>query len=75
MKYEVSPEYYNYEDFPELVSFGDFGIARGLGTQDIRLFPVKFDVNTNMIKLYLRSFFKLIMEMVSFPEEKQKMNY
>ncbi|MDH3268448.1 MAG: type IX secretion system sortase PorU, partial [Ignavibacteria bacterium] len=52
LKYEVSPEYYNYEDFPELASFGDYGIARGLGTQDIRLFPVKFDVNTNTIKLY-----------------------
>jgi len=52
VKYEISPEYYNYVDYPELASFGDYGIARGLGVQDIRLFPVKFDVNTNTITLY-----------------------
>ena len=52
VKYEISPEYNNYTDFPELASFGDYGIARGLGVQDIRIFPVKFDVNTNTIKLY-----------------------
>lgn len=51
-KYEVTPGYFNYVDFPELASFGDYGIVRGLGVQDIRLFPVKFDVNTNTIKLY-----------------------
>jgi hypothetical protein len=59
LKYEVSPEYYNYEDFPELASFGDFGIVRGLGTQNIRLFPVKFDVNTNAIKLYSKIVFQI----------------
>jgi len=58
-KYEVSPEYYNYLDFPELASFGDYGIARGLGVQDIRLFPVKFDVNTNTIKLYSKIVFQI----------------
>jgi hypothetical protein len=52
LKYEISSEYNNYIDFPELASFGDYGIARGLGVQDIRLFPVKFDVNTNTIKMY-----------------------
>ncbi len=52
VKYEISPEYYNYSDFPELASFGDFGIARGLQIQTIRLFPVKFDVNSNSIRLY-----------------------
>jgi hypothetical protein len=58
-KYEISPEYYNYVDFPELASFGDYGIARGLGVQDIRLFPVKFDVNTNTIKLYSKIVFQI----------------
>jgi len=51
-KYEISPEYYNYTDFPELSSFGDYGISRGLPVQTIRLFPVKFDVNTSTIRLY-----------------------
>jgi hypothetical protein len=59
LKYEVTPEYYNYEDYPELASFGDYGIARGLGTQDIRLFPVKFDVNSNTIRLYSKIVFQI----------------
>lgn len=59
VKYEISPEYNNYVDFPELVSFGDYGISRGLGVQDIRLFPVKFDVNTNTIKLYSKIVFQI----------------
>ena len=58
-KFEISPEYYNYVDFPELASFGDYGIARGLGVQDIRLFPVKFDVNTSTIKLYSKIVFQI----------------
>ena len=58
-KYEISPEYYNYIDFPELASFGDYGIVRGLGVQDIRLFPVKFDVNSNTIKLYSKIVFQI----------------
>lgn len=59
VKYEVTPEYFNYVDFPELASFGDYGIVRGLGVQDIRLFPVKFDVNTNTIKLYSKIVFQI----------------
>ncbi|NWG29499.1 MAG: type IX secretion system sortase PorU [Ignavibacteriaceae bacterium] len=57
--YEVMPEYFNYVDFPELASFGDYGIVRGLGVQDIRLFPVKFDVNSNTIKLYSKIVFQI----------------
>lgn len=59
VKYEISPEYNNYVDYPELASFGDYGIARGLGVQDIRLIPVKFDVNTNTIKLYSKIVFQI----------------
>lgn len=57
--YNVSPEYNNYVDFPELVSFSDYGISRGLGIQTIRIFPVKFDVNTNTIKLYSKIVFQI----------------
>ena len=59
LKYEVSSEYFNYTDYPELASFGDYGIARGLGVQDIRLFPVKFDVNANTIRLYSKIVFQI----------------
>ena len=59
MKYDISSDYYNYQDFPELISFGDYGITRGLGTQDVRIFPVKFDVNSNTIKLYSKIVFQI----------------
>jgi len=57
--YQISPDYYTYKDFPELVSFGNYGIARGLGTQAIRIFPVKFDVNSNTIKMYSKIIFQI----------------
>jgi len=52
IKYQLSPNYNNYTDFPEIVAFGDYGIARGLPIQDVRIFPVKFDVNSNNIRIY-----------------------
>jgi hypothetical protein len=58
-KYEISPEYYNYTDYPELTSFGDYGSARGLPVQTIRLFPVKFNVNTSTIRLYSKIVFQI----------------
>ena len=58
-KYEIKPDYYNYVDFPELTSFGDYGISRGLSVQTIRLFPVKFDVNTSTIRLYSKIVFQI----------------
>ncbi|MEJ2103878.1 MAG: C25 family cysteine peptidase, partial [Ignavibacteriaceae bacterium] len=57
--YNISPEYNNYVDFPELVSFGDYGISRGLSVQTIRIFPIKFDVNTNVIRLYSKIVFQI----------------
>jgi len=59
VKYEISPEYYNYADYPELTSFGDYGISRGLPLQTIRIFPIKFDVNSNKIKLYSKIVFRI----------------
>ena len=57
--YEISPDYGEYEQFPELVSFGDFGIARGLGIQSIRVFPVKYDVSARRIRLYTKIVFQI----------------
>ncbi|MGB5530616.1 MAG: type IX secretion system sortase PorU [Ignavibacteriaceae bacterium] len=59
VRYETSPEYFNYTDFPELTSFGDYGISRGLPVQTIRIFPIKFDVNSNTIKLYSKIVFRI----------------
>jgi hypothetical protein len=57
--YKTSAEYFNYEDFPELVSFGDYGISRNLGLQTIKVFPVKFDPSTNNIQLYKKIVFQI----------------
>jgi len=57
--YKTSAEYFNYEDFPELVSFGDYGISRNLGLQTIKVFPVKFDPSTNNIRLYKKIVFQI----------------
>jgi hypothetical protein len=70
VKYEISPEYYNYIDYPELASFGDYGISRGLAIQTLRLFPVKFDVNTNTIRLYSRIVFQVDYGNAQFPGKK-----
>ena len=59
VKYQISSNYYNYADFPELVAFGDYGIVRGLPVQTVRLFPVKFDVNSSNIKLYTSIVFQV----------------
>jgi hypothetical protein len=57
--YKTSSVYFNYKDFPELVSFGDYGISRNLGIQTIKVFPVKFDFSTNTIRLYKKIVFQI----------------
>lgn len=57
--YEKSPKYSDYADYPELVSFGDFGISRGMPIQTIRIFPVKFETTTNTVNLYNRIVFQV----------------
>ena len=57
--YKTASEYLDYQDYPELVSFGDYGISRNLGIQTIRIFPVKFDVKTNTIRLYKKIIFQI----------------
>jgi hypothetical protein len=57
--YITTQEYFNYTDYPELVTFGDYGISRNLGIQAIRILPVKFDVKTNIIRLYKKIVFQI----------------
>ncbi len=58
IKFDVGKDYYNYQPKEDLVSFGDFGIIRGIQTQTIRISPVKFYPNQNKIKLYTKIIFK-----------------
>ncbi|MBT8378175.1 MAG: type IX secretion system sortase PorU [Ignavibacteria bacterium] len=67
--YKTSAEYFTYQDYPELVSFGDYGISRNLGLQTIRVFPVRFDVNTNTIRLYKKIVFQIDFASAQFSGE------
>ena len=51
--------YFDYEDHPELVTFGDFGITRGIKNQTVKIFPVRFDPVKRKIKLYKRIVFRV----------------
>jgi len=57
--YETSADYNNYVDHPEVVSFSDFGIIRGLKTQVVSVHPVKYDVAAGSIKLHTSIVFRI----------------
>ncbi len=48
--YKLSDKYTSVSG--ELAGFGEFGIARGLPVQSIKLFPVQFDQAKNNIRIY-----------------------
>jgi len=56
--YEIN-EKYNAPQNTELISFGDFGISRGIPVQMINLFPVHLDPESQRIRLYTRIVFKV----------------
>ncbi len=58
--YKISNNYYNYKNPPNLVTFDEFGIARGLPVQTVRINPVKFDPSAGRITLYSQIVFKVI---------------
>ena len=43
LEYLLNEAYHTFQDNPELVVFGEFGIARGIQTQTIRILPIKFN--------------------------------
>mgnify|MGYP000157993266 CR=1 FL=1 len=58
--YKVGEDYYSQNNKSPLVTFGEFGISRGIKTQSIILSPVEFNSNSNIIKLYTKIVFKII---------------
>jgi len=44
---------------PELVSFGDFGYSREMGIQQIHIYPVQYDTDTEQIKLFKKIVFRI----------------
>ena len=55
--YEVNSSYNSYEDKDELVSFGEYGIARGIPVQTIIISPIFYTPGT--IKIYTRIVFQI----------------
>lgn len=58
-QYKQNSDYYNYKSDEELISFGEFGILRGVNTQTVKLFPIKYDASTNKIRLYTKIVFRI----------------
>ncbi len=57
--YKISPEYNRYEDKDELVSFGEYGIARGIPVQSIIISPVSYTPSKGSIKIYTQIVFQI----------------
>ncbi len=57
LKYKISENYGSFSN--ELVSFGEFGISRGLPIQAIKVFPIQFDEQKNNIRIYKNIRFRI----------------
>ena len=57
--FKKNEKYYNYKSSDDLVTFGDYGLARNLRTQSIIIHPVKYNAALKTIKLYTRIVFKI----------------
>lgn len=57
--YKLTPEYYSYQPKDDLVSFGEFGFRRDIGSQTIIIRPIKFYPQENKIILYSKIIFKV----------------
>lgn len=58
-EYKQNAEYFSYIPDENLVTFGDFGLIRDVGTQTININPIKFDAAANKIKIYSKIIFKV----------------
>jgi hypothetical protein len=58
-EYEINESYYAYRPEEELVTFGDYGIARDLKIQSIKVLPVKFNPASENIRLYSKIIFRI----------------
>ena len=57
--YQKSETYYNFISSEDLVTFGEYGLARNLRTQSIIIHPVKFNAASRNIRLYTRIVFRI----------------
>lgn len=52
LEFKIGGGYYNYESTADLATFGVYGIARGIRTQQIILNPVQFYPDQNKSRIY-----------------------
>ena len=57
--YKLGNNYSTFKSKSDLVTFGDYGISRGVKTQSLILSPVKFDASNRVIRLYTKIIFKV----------------
>ncbi len=53
-QYEMSSGYMNFKQQSDIISFGNYGIMRGIPVQQFKLSPVYFDPRQREIKLYTK---------------------
>ncbi|MFZ1518321.1 MAG: type IX secretion system sortase PorU, partial [Ignavibacteriaceae bacterium] len=58
-EYKQNAEYFSFISDENLVTFGEFGLIRDVGTQTININPIKFEATTNKIKIYSKIIFKI----------------
>ncbi len=58
-QYQMGNNYMNYKPGSEIVSFGDYGIMRGIPVQRFNVLPIYFDPSKNVIRLYTKVVFRI----------------
>ncbi len=58
-RYNTISDYYNHTFSENLVSFGEYGISRGMKIQSFLISPVQFNASTGIIRLYQRMLIKI----------------
>ncbi len=57
--YKQNSNYFSFKSDEDIVTFGEYGLVRDVGTQTININPVKFDAALNKIKVYSKIVFKV----------------
>jgi len=58
-EYQAADGYMNYKPGSEIISFGDYGIMRGIHVQRFNISPVYFEPSQNLIRLYTKIIFRI----------------
>lgn len=59
LKYSINENYYNSDFGEDLISFGEYGIARRIKIQSFNISPVQFNASLSTIRLYTKIVVKI----------------